>query len=63
MKAELDAYLKEQRKRLGSSEVKYWGSKDKDRCVFQGGVVFLFWFGRLCGCGCGWVVYGGGLKG
>lgn len=34
VKAELDAYLKEQRKRLGSSDVKYWGSKDKDRCVF-----------------------------
>ena len=29
--AELDAYLKEQRQRLGSNEVKFWGTKDKDR--------------------------------
>lgn len=28
---ELDAYLKEQRQRLGSNEVKFWGTKDKDR--------------------------------
>ena len=38
VKAELDAYLKEQRKRLGSNEVKYWGSKDKDRCVIEMGL-------------------------
>lgn len=29
--AEMETYLKEQRQRLGSQEIKYWGNKDKDR--------------------------------
>lgn len=29
--AEIEIYLKEQRQRLGSQEIKYWGNKDKDR--------------------------------